>query len=220
MRIPNCTHGIYALSFTALILLAPSPAVALEQLGNENGGPVCDGLAASTDKDKFGYQIRDKCQRDSSEGKGSQPSKGEGSDGNQKTVTPPTYLKTVIVSGCVPDQPVNPDFGSCVEQGQKFCPEGEWLQARSIDTRTPQDDPAYGDPFCTGAPPTAAPPGTAGAPPVSIDEIRTLLVLRPEIESDNAGRGVRNAETNFYTLTEPVSMSTVLAGQQVELRAR
>jgi len=106
-----------------------------------------------------------------------------------------------------------------VEQGQKFCPEGEWLQARSIDTRTPEEDPAYGDPFCTGKPPTAAPPGTTGAPPVSIDEIRTLLVLRPEIESDNAGRGVRNAETNFYTLTEPVSMTTVLAGQQVELRA-
>lgn len=131
--------------------------------------------------------------------------------------TPPanTHLKHKTISACVPDQLGSPDFGSCGEQVENFCPEGSWIRAETVDTRAPEDS-TYGRPLCwTGS----SPAGGDGAPPLSLDEVRTLLVLDPEIRSDNAGRGVRNAETNFYADAQTRHLVTTLNGVEVELRA-
>lgn len=138
-----------------------------------------------------------------------------------KTVAP-TTTRTVTMAACYPGQAGNPDLGTCQEQNEKFCPEGsEWVMSKTTDTAAPDGPVDYGTPICTGTGTGPAPIGAAGdaAPPVTIDEVRTLLVLEPTIESDNAGRGVRNAETNFYTLAQPVSLTTTIAGQDIELRA-
>lgn len=128
------------------------------------------------------------------------------------------YIESRAVSACIPGQAANPDFGGCHEQQEKFCPEGAWLQTGSTDTRDPEGKTIYTAPYC--ATDAADSPGDAsGGVPVTIDEVRTLLVVKPEIESDNGGRGVRNAETNFYTLAEPVSLRTTIDGQLIELRA-
>lgn len=85
----------------------------------------------------------------------------------------------------------------------------------STDTSVGYENVEYGMPECT----RALDAGGAGAPPLSIDEVRTLLVLDPEIRSDNAGRGVRNAETNFYADAQTRHLVTTLNGVEVELRA-
>lgn len=125
------------------------------------------------------------------------------------------HLQHRTISACVPDQLGSPDFGSCGEQVENFCPEGSWIRAETVDTRAPEDS-TYGRPLCwTGS----SPAGGDGAPPLSLDEVRTLLVLDPEIRSDNAGRGVRNAETNFYADAQTRHLVTTLNGVEVELRA-
>ena len=123
-------------------------------------------------------------------------------------------LEHKTVSACFSGQLGNPDFESCREQEANFCPEGSWIRAQTIDTRQPDANPVYGAPKCW-----TAKTSINGALPVSIDEVRTLLVLEPEIRSDNGGRGIRNAETNFYADAETRTLVTTLNGVEVELRA-
>lgn len=141
----------------------------------------------------------------------------------EEASAPEPSLKTnVTMNACDPNQVGNPDFKTCQEQKEKFCPDGgEWVMTETTDISTGTPQVTYSTPICTGTGTGPAPIGAAGdaAPPVTIDEVRTLLVLEPTIESDNAGRGVRNAETNFYTLAQPVSLTTTIAGQDIELRA-
>lgn len=125
------------------------------------------------------------------------------------------HIQHRTVSACFPNQLNNPDYGGCRDQSENFCPEGSWIRAQTVDTRTPDDDPLYGQPICW----TGASRAGDGTPPLSIDEVRTLLVLDPEIRSDNAGRGVRNAETNFYADAQTRHLVTTLNGVEVELRA-
>ncbi len=125
-----------------------------------------------------------------------------------------SHLEHKTVSACFSGQLGNPDFESCREQEDNFCPEGSWIRAQTIDTRQPDANPVYGAPKCW-----TAKASSNGAPPVSIDEVRTLLVLEPEIRSDNGGRGIRNAETNFYADAETRTLVTTLNGVEVELRA-
>ncbi len=127
---------------------------------------------------------------------------------------PDPHLEHKTVSACFSGQLGNPDFESCREQEANFCPEGSWIRAQTVDTRQPDANPAYGAPKCW-----TAKASSNGAPPVSIDEVRTLLVLEPEIRSDNGGRGIRNAETNFYADAETRTLVTTLNGVEVELRA-
>lgn len=137
-----------------------------------------------------------------------------GTDGANSSAPVASHLEHKTVSACIPGQLGNSDFESCREQEDNFCPEGSWIRAQTIDTRQPDANPVYGAPKCW-----TAKASSNGAPPVSIDEVRTLLVLEPEIRSDNGGRGIRNAETNFYADAETRTLVTTLNGVEVELRA-
>lgn len=108
------------------------------------------------------------------------PASRSNADAHQSTTTTSeadSHLEHRTVSACFPNQLNNPDFEGCRDQSENFCPEGSWIRAETVDTRTPDDNALYGQPVCwTGA----SPAGGAGAPPLSIDEVRTLLVLDPE----------------------------------------
>lgn len=121
-----------------------------------------------------------------------------------------------MASACHPNQAGNADLGTCQEQTDRFCPEGgEWIIPVSTDTSVDYENSAFGPTECT----TSAVAGAGGAPSFTLEEVRTLLLLDPTIESDNAGRGVRNAETNFYTDAGVETLSTTINGVPVELRA-
>ncbi|WP_344770886.1 hypothetical protein, partial [Micrococcus endophyticus] len=98
-----------------------------------------------------------------------------------------------MASACHPNQAGNADLGTCQEQTDRFCPEGgEWIIPVSTDTSVDYENSAFGPTECTTSPVA----GAGGARSFTLEEVRTLLLLDPTIESDNAGRGVRNAETN------------------------
>lgn len=52
------------------------------------------------------------------------------------------------------------------------------------ETSRAEDNVSYGAPVCTGTGSAAAGRVGSAAPPVTLDEVRTLLVLEPTIESD------------------------------------
>lgn len=125
------------------------------------------------------------------------------------------------MSGCLKNLG-EPGLESCREQEEVFCPgeDSSWVVPETTDTAAPGQDPTYGVRQCTtsaaGPDPASAP--RAARPAVSLDDAVRLLSPNPQIESDTEGRGVRNAETNFYTDDAPATLTTTLGGEVVDLR--
>lgn len=188
----------------AVLMLMPSPAMA-----QDASSPVdCSDAERSLFTRDTSFNAEIGCATN-----GPVSTSGESVNPSLTEVNP--NLRHSTVSACVPHQLDNADYGSCLNQDESFCPDGEWVQARTVDITRPDADPLYGRPTCTSD--VAA--GAGGAPSFTLEEVRTLLLLDPTIESDNAGRGVRNAETNFYTDAGVETLSTTINGVPVELRA-
>ncbi|MDO4240898.1 MAG: hypothetical protein Q4D18_11860, partial [Micrococcus sp.] len=115
----------------------------------------------------------------------------------------PTTKRTTLVSGCLESLAGEPGLDSCLDQEEAFCPgeDSTWVVPETTDTAAPGEPPTYGMRQCTqsGAGPDAGADGADARPEVSIDDVAELFAPEPQILSDNEGRGVRNAETNFYT---------------------
>lgn len=177
---------------------------------------TCTDVPISGKREDVEFRIRTQCKKQSR----TQPPQ-PASEPVSEVTAPGAREKPAIeqrtVDACFPNQENNSDFGTCREQTEAFCPEGAWVREQFVDTTRPDRDPYYSRPECVTA--VSPGPATDGAPPVSIDEVRTLLVLKPEIRSDNGGRGIRNAETNFYADAETRTLVTTLNGVEVELRA-
>lgn len=193
--------------------LATAPTAQAEETAGHGGrgySNPCTPIQGSTDLVGDAFNVGLNCGKESSDGQGDVANQVATPSGRENP-----NLRHSTVSACVPHQLSNPDYGSCPNQDESFCPDGEWVQARTVDITRPDADPLYGRPTCTSD--VAA--GADGARSFTLKEIRTLLLLDPTIESDNAGRGVRNAETNFYTDAGVETLSTTINGVPVELRA-
>ncbi len=135
---------------------------------------------------------------------------------------PPTTKRTTLVNGCLESLAGEPGLDSCLQQEEAFCPgqESTWVVPETTDTAAPEQPPTYGMRQCTqsGAGPDPGTDGQEARPAVSIDDVAELFAPQPQILSDDEGRGVRNAETNFYTDGEVRTLRTTMNGEDVELR--
>jgi hypothetical protein len=129
--------------------------------------------------------------------------------------------RTTLVSGCYRNLG-EPGLETCAQQEEAFCPgeDSTWVMPETTDTANPDANPTYGTRQCTDAATAGSTPspGTPAQPAVSVNDMAELFAPDPQIESDNGGRGVRNAETNFYTSTEMTTKRTTLNGEPVDLR--
>lgn len=139
-----------------------------------------------------------------------------------RATPPPTTKRTTLVSGCLESLAGEPGLDSCLAQEEAFCPgqESTWVVPETTDTAAPGEAPTYGMRQCTqsGAGPDPSAAGADARPAVSIDDVAELFAPQPQILSDDEGRGVRNAETNFYTDGEVRTLRTTMNGEEVELR--
>lgn len=151
---------------------------------------------------------------------------GDGKSATQKTDTsatpPPTTKRTTLVSGCLDSLAGEPALEGCLAQEEAFCPgeDSTWVVPKTTDTAAPEQGPTYGMRQCTqsGAVPGPAADEGEARPAVSIDDVAELFAPEPRILSDDEGRGVRHAETNFYTDGEVRTLRTTMNGEEVELR--
>lgn len=132
---------------------------------------------------------------------------------------PDSTKQYTLVSGCRENLGED-DLRTCYQQEEAFCPgeDSTWVMPEITDTVNPGADPTYGTRRCTGTAGAAGSTPAAGRPAVAIDDLAQLFAPDPQIESDNGGRGVRHAETNFYTDTEVRTMQTTIGGERVEMR--
>lgn len=142
--------------------------------------------------------------------------------GESSAAPTPTTKRTTLVSGCLESLAGEPGLDSCLAQEEAFCPgqESTWVVPETTDTAAPGEAPTYGMRQCTqsGAGPDPSAAGADARPAVSIDDVAELFAPQPQILSDDEGRGVRNAETNFYTDGEVRTLRTTMNGEEVELR--
>ena len=183
----------------------------------------CSATSTEWETDKKALKGRLDCNWDSledrlQERRGATPKPSGGTD-NQP---PPTTKRTTLVSGCLESLAGEPALEGCLAQEEAFCPgeDSTWVVPETTDTAAPGEPPTYGMRQCTqsGAGPDPAADGAGARPAVSIDDIAELFAPEPRILSDDEGRGVRNAETNFYTEGEVRTLRTTMNGEEVDLR--
>lgn len=162
------------------------------------------------------------CKRESDSGSDQNEEKG-GKEADLASATPPpTTKRTTLVSGCLDSLAGEPALEGCLAQEEAFCPgeDSTWVVPKTTDTAAPEQGPTYGMRQCTqsGAVPGPAADEGEARPAVSIDDVAELFAPEPRILSDDEGRGVRHAETNFYTDGEVRTLRTTMNGEEVELR--
>ncbi|MGC5048153.1 PKD domain-containing protein [Micrococcus porci] len=133
---------------------------------------------------------------------------------------PPTTKVTTLRNACYENLP-EPGFENCATQRELFCGDQDvaWVQASTMDTARPEDAPVKGSAFCADGSAAAPPaPPQPSRPAVSIDDMGEVIAPEPRILADTDGRGVRNAETNFYSPEAVRHETAVIDGVSVEMR--
>lgn len=147
----------------------------------------------------------------------------DGEDQTTNTVSaynPTARIYSRHFSGCYPDQLGNEDFGDCLRQQERFCGEdATWVQHVRVDRENPDEVLEYGSRFCAGQGNRNGANGQPGMEVrISLDDLKSIAPSKLPIYSDNGGRGIRGAHTNFYTPAEQITEVKTIAGAETLMR--
>ena len=217
-------HRIIPLAFILPLLIfstASTVASALPMASEQK----CNAREASAGLKKRSVEVRKRCQDTELIDVAERFAEREKPLTEEPVITvapPPTTKRTTLVSGCLDSLAGEPALEGCLAQEEAFCPgeDSTWVVPKTTDTAAPEQGPTYGMRQCTqsGAVPGPAADEGEARPAVSIDDVAELFAPEPRILSDDEGRGVRHAETNFYTDGEVRTLRTTMNGEEVELR--
>lgn len=206
---PACMAVLFALIFlvSAVTLVTPSQAHASS----------CDTAGRKAQLTDDSLIVGQRCHKSSIA-----EIVGDGlADDQEKSAkaTSPTTKVTTLQNACYENLP-EPGFENCATQRELICGDQNvaWLQPSTKDTARPEDAPVKGDAFCADGSAAPSAPPQPSRPAVSIDDMGEVIAPEPRILADTDGRGVRNAETNFYSPEAVRHETAVIDGVSVEMR--
>ena len=143
---------------------------------------------------------------------------GRGTANTVSAYDPTARIYSRHFPGCYPDQLGNDDFGDCLQQQERFCGEdATWVQHVRVDRENPDEALEYGSRFCAGHN-DGSPEQQTAEVRVSIEDLKSIAPSKMPIHSDNGGRGLRHAHTNFFTPAEQITEVKTIAGVETLMR--